>query len=163
MKEIVVCLPSYSICKQINTDGKWVTNFTTTLPIDKENIIPCQSVCVSTHGGNQLIVSNDLVLETFVSGGEICFPNNLTVSGDLALVLQDICRHPNLYTDITVLNDNISFGFSSSFGLTIHVTNVAVIINETNKVQCGIGHLVTIFWAVENFRRMFGSITQIRV
>ena len=110
-----------------------MVNFGINLPIDVDNIILCDSICITTGGSEcQMKMKNDSWQKLLNEEDDICFPLDIFMSGDLILVIQDMIRHPTMYNRTTELN-GISFGFSTIFGLTINATNVAVIVNGETR------------------------------
>lgn len=113
-------------------NDKWMVNFGMNLPVDIENIVPCESVCLFSNGQSEMTLEKDSSLHKFLDDEEVCFPTNFLLSGDFVLVIQDLIRHPSLYSGISHLN-GITFGFSTVFGLTVRVKNVAVLVGGEKR------------------------------
>ena len=130
--QITVCISSYFKFKEKSFHDKWMVNFCMNLPLDIENIVPCESVCLLSDGQSEMTLANESALQKFLDDEEVCFPNNFLLSGDFVLVLQDLIRHPTMYSGISHLN-GITFGFATVFGITVSVKNVAVLVDGKRR------------------------------
>ena len=123
MITITVGVPSYRYRTETHDNGKWLISFHLDLPSVSEKIVPCESVFIADDGW-RLSMEEDSMLK-MLNGDRICFPKVLTLSGDLALLLQDMSRHPEFY-DKKKRHHSVTLSFQTCFAVLMDTDTCAL-------------------------------------
>ena len=127
-----VDIPYYNDWTETQENGKWSVSFRVNIPDIHKNIIPCDSVVIREDHVGSISMDKPAMMRTLLNYDGICYPDIITFSGSLVLLLQDMTRHPGLYARRKKLK-GMTVMFVPCFSLLIEKEHCAMFVHGERK------------------------------